>query len=167
MQQEVNWSFLLLFVFWVFNKEGVACMASLNDISMNITTLKDGENLEMYEMSQKSSYESHKTLVMECPSGDYKDEFDDQSKRNHSSPCNSKTLTAQSAHSLLYLIYSEHDYSKAIGTVTQQFLCKMGYSNCTPSAVENTGKPIKQRNRSAGPGQKSSCRRSKQGCLSP
>jgi hypothetical protein len=137
-------------VSWLFDNEGVARMATPLEIPMNIT-LRDSETNQSFNISQKAPYESHKTLgVMECPNGEYKEEFQRlmTKAKGFAQILATSKLSRQEAKTLYFTTFvSSMNYSGAIGTltleqteqiqgaVTQQFVAKMGFNRCLPSAI--------------------------------
>jgi hypothetical protein len=138
------------FVSWIYDAEGTPRMASPAERALNII-LQDSETQDQFHIIQKSNYESHKTLgVMECPSGIYKDEFQRlmTKSKGFAQVLATSKLTRYEAKTLYFTTYiPSMIYSAAIGTltaeqseqiqgaVTQQFLAKMGFNCCIPSAV--------------------------------
>lgn len=137
-------------VSWLFDHEGIPRMATPEEVSLNIV-LQDSESLQTFNITQKNSSEAHKTLgVMECPNGNYKEEFKRlMSKAKGFAQILATTkLTRYEAHTLYFTTFiPSMIYSAAIGTltieqaeqiqgsVTQQFAAKMGFNRCLPSAI--------------------------------
>jgi hypothetical protein len=134
---------------WIFDNEGTARMATPDEVPMDIT-LVDSESNTPFNIIQKSAHDSHKTLgVMECPSGNYRDEFlrlMNKAKGFAQILATSK-LSRKEAHTFYFSTFiPSMNYSSAIGTltanqakqiqgaVTQQFVAKMGFNRCLPSA---------------------------------
>jgi hypothetical protein len=137
-------------IYWEYNDEGIPAMRHIRNDQYKVT-IKDSETNETFTIDSKSCDLSHKTLgVMECPNGNYKDEYSRLMKKSQSfaQRISQNNISRREAHVLYRTTYiPSMRYSMSIGTfnleqtkkiqgiTTQHFMANMGYNRCMPKAI--------------------------------
>jgi hypothetical protein len=135
---------------WVYDQEGHARTLTPDEFPIKVI-IKDSETGEPIELDIRDCSKSHKTLgVMECPSGDYSDEFQrirekarglgqriaTASLRPHEALLVKNTRVEPAlGYSMAAGILSEEQAHKAQGVVVQPLLQALGFNAKTPTAV--------------------------------